>query len=68
MANSFADFIIDTSEFEYPRRTAVRQSFDQFAAGREQMARDIAKLQAAKQGILDKISAPPPRPAGAAAR
>jgi hypothetical protein len=47
---------------------AVRQSVDQLAAGQEQMARDITKLQAAAQGILDKISAPPPRPAGAAAR
>jgi hypothetical protein len=43
---------------------AVRQSIDQLAAGQEQMARDIAKLQAAEQGILDKISASAPRPSG----
>ena len=47
---------------------AVRQSVDQLAAGQEQMTRDITKLQTAAQGILDKISAPPPRPAGATAR
>ena len=47
---------------------AVRQSVDQLAAGQEQMTGDIAKLQTAAQGILDKISAPPPRPAGATAR
>jgi hypothetical protein len=46
---------------------AVRQSVDQLAAGQEQMTRDITKLQTAAQDILDKISAPPPRPAGAAA-
>jgi hypothetical protein len=40
---------------------AVRQSVDQLAAGQEQMKRDIAD-------ILDKMSAPPPRPAAAAAR
>jgi hypothetical protein len=51
---------------------AVRQSVDrlgaQLTAGQEQMTRDITKLQAAEQDILDKISAPPPRPAGAPAR
>ena len=47
---------------------ALRQSVDQLAAGQEQMTGDIAKLQTAAQGILDKISAPPPRPAGATAR
>ena len=45
--------------------TAVRQKVDQLTAGQEKMARDFTKLQAAEQGILDKISAPPPRPAGA---
>jgi len=48
---------------------AVRQSVDhlaaQLAAGQQQMAGDIAKLQAADQDILHKISAPPPRPAAA---
>ena len=47
---------------------AVRQGVDQLAAGQEQMTRDITKLQAAAQGILDKISAPPPLPARATAR
>jgi hypothetical protein len=32
------------------------------------MAGDIEELQAAGQGVLDKISAPPPRPAVATAR
>jgi type II secretory pathway component PulM len=47
---------------------AVRQSVDQLAAGQEQMTLDITKLQTATQGILDKISAPPPRPVGATTR
>jgi hypothetical protein len=50
----------------------VRQSVDQLAAqlaaGQEQMTREITKLRAAEQDILDKISAPPPRPAAAPAR
>jgi hypothetical protein len=45
----------------------LRQSVDrlaaQLAAGQEQMTRDITNLQAAEQDILQKISAPPPRPA-----
>ena len=48
--------------------SAVRQSVDQlaaqFAAGHQQMAGDIAKLQAE----ISEISAPPPRPAAAPAR
>jgi hypothetical protein len=51
---------------------ALRQSVDQLAArlaaGQQQMAGDIATLQAAEQDILHKISAPPPRPAAAPAR
>ena len=52
---------------------AVRQSVNelavQFAASQQQMANDIAKLNAAEQDIFDKISsAPPPRPAAAPAR
>jgi hypothetical protein len=46
----------------------VRQRVDQVAASQEQIARDIAKLAATAQGILDKISAPPRRPAGATGR
>jgi hypothetical protein len=46
---------------------AVRQSVDRLAAalaaGNQQMAGDIASLQAAQQAILRKISAPAPRPA-----
>jgi len=44
---------------------SVRQRVDQIAAqlaaGQEQMTRDINKLQAVEEDILDKISAPPPR-------
>jgi hypothetical protein len=39
---------------------AVRQSVEQFAAGQEQMARDIAKLQTAGQDIRRRIAALPP--------
>ena len=51
----------------------LRQSVDQLAAqvvaSRQQMAGDIAKLKAADQEVLDKISsAPPPRPAAPPAR
>jgi hypothetical protein len=38
----------------------VRQSLEQLAAGQEQMARDIAKLQAAGQDIRRRMSLPPP--------
>src|SRR5712675_1802008 len=48
---------------------AVRQSVDQLAAGQQQMATDIAKLQADEQDILHKMTAAPlPRPAAAPAR
>jgi len=48
---------------------ALRQRVDQIAAGQDRLTRDItARLQAAEQGILDKISAPPPQPAAAPAR
>jgi hypothetical protein len=46
----------------------MRQSVDQLVAGQEQMARDIAKLQAVEQDILRKISEPPPRAAVAPAQ
>ena len=39
---------------------AVRQSVEQLAAGQEQMARDIAKLQTAGQDIRRRIAALPP--------
>jgi hypothetical protein len=46
---------------------SMRQDVDRLAAqlafGQQQMAGDIAKLQASEQDILNKISAPPPRPA-----
>jgi hypothetical protein len=48
-------------------RQSVDQFADQFAAGQEQMTRNIAKLQAAEQDILHRISAPPPRPDAAPA-
>jgi len=41
---------------------------DQFAAGQEQMTREIIKLQEISQYILYKSSEPPPRPAPAPAR
>jgi hypothetical protein len=51
---------------------SMRQDVDRLAAqlsfGQQQMAGDIAKLQASEQDILNKISAPPPRPAAAPAR
>ena len=51
---------------------SVRQDVDrlaaQLASGQQQMAGDIAKLQASEQDILNKISAPPPRPAAVPAR
>lgn len=48
---------------------AVRQKIDQLATNQQQMARDFtAKLRAAEQDILDKISAPPPQPAAAPVR
>jgi hypothetical protein len=50
----------------------MRQDVDRLAAqlsfGQQQMAGDIAKLQASEHDILNKISAPPPRPAAAPAR
>ncbi len=52
---------------------ALRQKVDQLAAqvvaGQEQITRDLTtKLQVAEEDILNKISAPPPQPAAAAAR
>ncbi len=41
---------------------ALRQTVDQLAAGQDQMAREVTRLQAADQEILEKIPAPPPRP------
>ena len=46
---------------------AVRQSIDQLAAKQQQMAADIATMQAAQQVILRKVSMlPPPSPRQAA--
>jgi hypothetical protein len=48
---------------------AVRQRVDQLAANQQQIARDFTtKLQAAEQGILDKISGSPPQPTAAPVR
>jgi hypothetical protein len=44
---------------------AMRQSVDQLAAAQERMTNEITKLRAAQQEVLDKFSAPPPRPAAA---
>jgi len=40
----------------------LQQSVEQLAAGQDQMAREITKLQAADSEILQKIPAPPPPP------
>jgi hypothetical protein len=47
--------------------TALRQTVEQIAAGQDQMAREVDRLQAADQEILVKIPAFPPPPAIAAA-
>ncbi len=43
---------------------ALHQTVDQLTAGQDQMARDMtrdmAKMQAANEAILQKVSAPPP--------
>ena len=39
----------------------LRQNLDQLIASQEQMAREITKLQAAEQDVLQKISEPLPR-------
>jgi hypothetical protein len=48
---------------------AVRKSVDQLAlqvtAGQQQLAAEISRLQAAQQDMMEKISAPPPKPAAA---
>ena len=47
----------------------MRQRVDQLAASQDQIVRDLsAKLQVAKQEILDKIPSPAPQPAAAPAR
>jgi hypothetical protein len=46
----------------------VRVTLEQLAASQDQMAREIEKLQAADQEILEKIPAPPPKRAAAPAR
>jgi hypothetical protein len=39
----------------------VRQDLDQLIASQEQMAREITKLQAAEQDVLQRTSEPLPR-------
>ena len=54
-----------------PDLAAVRQSVDELAARLQQMAGDMATMQAAQQAILRKVSTPsppPPRQAVAPAR
>jgi len=46
----------------------VRETVEQLAASQEQMAREITKLQAADEGILEKIPAPPAHRPAAPAR
>ena len=45
----------------------VRQRVDELGAGLGEIRRDITNLQTSEQAILDKISEPPARPAGAPA-
>ena len=47
---------------------AAPASLDSVRQSVEKLAVEIAKVQAAEQDILDKISTPPPRPAAAPAR
>ena len=47
---------------------ALRQTVEELAASRDQLAREIAKLQAAHLEVLAKIKAPPPLPRAAPAR
>ena len=46
----------------------VRETVEQLAAGQDQMARQITRLETADMEILAKIPAPPPQPPAAAAR
>jgi hypothetical protein len=45
----------------------MRQNVDQLITGQEQLAREITKLQAAEQDVLQKISEPAPKPSAAPA-
>ncbi len=47
---------------------AMQQRVEQVAAGQQQLAGDIAKLQSDEQEIIHKISAPPPAPRPAPVR
>jgi hypothetical protein len=49
-------------------RQGVEQLATQAAAAQQQMSGEIARLQASEQDILNKIAAPPSRPAPVAAR
>jgi hypothetical protein len=48
-------------------RRSVEELAAQVATGQQQMAGEIARLQASEQDILNKIAASPPRPAAAPA-
>jgi hypothetical protein len=43
----------------------IRQSVDELAKGLGQMRRDITNVQTTEQALFEKITEPPPRPAGA---
>ncbi len=47
---------------------ATRQRMDELAANQEQVTGALTKLQSTEQEILQKIAAPPPRPAAPAVR
>jgi len=46
---------------------ALHQTVDQLTAGQDQMARDVATVQAANEAILQKVSAPAPQKVSAPA-
>jgi hypothetical protein len=60
---------VDTQQFATMSLTlaTLRQSVEQLVVEQQRMAGDVARLQAAEQEILTKISAPPPKPAAAPA-
>jgi hypothetical protein len=65
---------VDSQEFKslLMNLALVRQSMDklaaQFVASQQQIAGELSKLKATEQGIFEKISSAPPRPAASPAR
>ncbi|HLK81653.1 MAG TPA: hypothetical protein VKT99_09180 [Xanthobacteraceae bacterium] len=61
---------VATSQEQSMRRIerSIDRGVDRLAAGQEQTMREIGDLQTVEQYLLDKVSAPPPRPAYPASR